>query len=77
MLDPNVGRPPVEEEQVSHEPQAEVADAAGGPAEDQSVGVGEWLGDAVANFDEVEPDKHVARGAFASAGGRDVKGVGV
>ena len=43
MLDPNVGRPP-EKEEDADEVEDQVAD--------DGTGVGEWLGDAVANFEE-------------------------
>ena len=43
MLDPNVGRPPEKEED---------ADEVEDQVVDDGAGVGEWLGDAVANFEE-------------------------
>ena len=43
MLDPNVGRPPEKEEDAD-----KVEDQVG----DEGAGVGEWLGDAAANFEE-------------------------
>ena len=47
MLDPNVGRPPEKEEDAG-----EVEDQV----EDEGAGVGEWLGDAAANFEEEDSE---------------------